>query len=311
MIRNLIFFVSAFGILALVVGSARADLSAYEALQQTQGTLNFQYAFEGASDATRLADGSSNGYTLQNTTGSAGAGTGVTSYVPGFDGSSQAYRPGFSAANYQQGTGLNTVSTAVTISQTVTVEAVVLMDDFVAATTPGSGTAYILSARPQPNNNRAYFLRQGSPTGDDRVFTTLGDTFADQVDIYNPYTVGDWYYIAMTADITGANSDVTVYGANLSQGETTLSPLASDNSLFQGDWSGTSQVGIGNFLNGSQEFLQGAIDNVALYNSLLSQPTLQGHLDAIYAPSAVPEPTSGLVCGLLGTVLAFRRRRLA
>ena len=102
-----------------------------------------------------------------------------------------------------------------------------------------------------------------------------------------------------------AQTSVTWYYANLSLGETSLSMAGPDTTLFQGDWTGASQIGVGNFLNGSQEFLEGNIDNAALINEALDQATLQTHLDAIY----IPEPGTLGLLALAGGIVGLLRRR--
>jgi hypothetical protein len=266
------------------------------------GSLELLYNFEGADDSARLADSSANGYTLQRLNGADGGDINNIQFVVGFDGVSQAYQPSFDTSNYRIGAGLNTISTAVSISQTITVETVFQLDSYAAVS--GTVSAYLLSARPAPSNGRAYFMRQLET---DRLASTMGDTFGDQLDIISPYNEGDWYYVAMVASYNSGANQTTVdfYGANLSASETTLNLLASDSALFQGDWSGTGQVGVGNFLNGTQEYLQGRIDNVALFNELLDPSTLQEHLDALY----IPEPTTLSLLGLGSLALVMRRRR--
>ena len=288
--------------MATAIPSAQASLVNLEALQSANSSLEFQYAFEGADDSTRLADGSGNGYTLQRLNGADGGDVNDIQFLPGFGGASQAYRPASDATNYRIGAGLNSISTTIPISSTVTVESVVQMDAYTLSNSNGS---YVLSARPQPANGRAYFLRQ--LTGPDRLATTLGDTFGD-LGGNIAYSAGDWYYLAMVAsyDSGGNQSTVSWYYANLSAGETSLTAIGPDNTLFQGDWTGDAQIGIGNFLNGTQEYMQGSVDNIALYNSNLDEATLQSHLEAIYVPEPATLSLLALAVGLLAVV---RRQR--
>lgn len=297
--KSVLLFGIATIVAALCVPRVQATLADLETLQQANANLEFLYAFEGADDSTRLADSGSNGYTLQRTTGADGGDTSAIQFVSGFDGSSQAYRPSTDPANYRIGAGLNSIATNVLISQTVTIETVVQLDAYTLSNGNGS---YILSARPQPSNGRAYFLRQ-MPAGS--VVSTLGDTFGDQ-GLNLAYAADDWYYLAMVASYDNGANQTTVswYYANLSQADTGLTS-ATDDTLFQGDWSGTGQIGVGNFINGAQEFLEGNIDNVALYNELLDAGTLQDHLDSIYI---IPEPATMTLLSV-GGLMAFAVRR--
>lgn len=291
---------------ALLCPAAKAAVSDLEALQQANAGLVFQYGFEGSDDATRLADTSGNGYTLQRTVGTDGGDVNNIQFVPGFGGVGQAYQPSYDTSDYRIGAGLNTVSTSVPISDNVTVETVFQLDSYQAVT--GTVSAYMVDARPQPDNGRAYFLRQMND-GSDRVTSTLGDTFGDTPPVLS-YTPGDWYYLAMAASYDSGANQTTVnwYFADLTAGDTSLTAVM-DNTTFQGIWSGTGQVGIGNFLNGSQEFLQGRLDNVALTDGLLSESDIQTRLNAIYIP-VVPEPATLGLCALAGGFLfLFRRKR--
>jgi hypothetical protein len=140
-----------------------------------------------------------------------------------------------------------------------------------------------------------------------RITSTFGDNNNDRPTVMD-YTPGDWYYFAVVASYdSGANqTTVSWYGADLTLGES-LSLYATDNTTFQGDWSGTSQVGIGNFLNGTQEYLQGLVDNVALTDGLLSQSDIEARLSALYVP--VPEPTTWGLCAFAGGLLVLFRRK--
>jgi hypothetical protein len=293
----------------MVAPAAQATLADLEALQSGNANLLFQYRFEGSDDSARLADTSGNGYALQRVAGSVGGDVNNILFVPGFDGVSQAYQPSFDTTSYQTGAGLNTISTTVPIGSSVTVEAVIQLNDFMQPADNTTG-AYILSARPQPSNGRAYFLRQLDDTGD-RITSTLGNTFGDVPPVLS-YTPNDWYYLAFVADYDSMADQTTItwYAANLSDGESSLSLLATDNTTFQGAWNGDAQVGIGNFLNGTQEYMQGRLDSIALTSALLPQSELQNRLDALLIP--VPEPSTYALLGFVGGLaLLFRRLRRA
>ena len=286
--------------LGATVQSVDANVADMEALQASNPNLEFQYGFEGSDDTTRLADGSGNGYALQRVAGGSGGDVNDIGFVSGYDGSSQAYRPATDVTDYKTGAGLNSISTNIQISTTVTIEAVLQMDAYSLSNGNGS---YILSARPQPANGRAYFLRQ-MPDG--TIASTLGDTFGD-LGLNLSYVADDWYYLTMVASYDGGANQTSVswYYANLSNGDTALTDGGTDSELFQGDWSGGAQVGLGCFLNGGQEFLDGNIDSLSLTNEELTQETLQSHLDAL----VIPEPASVAMIAVGGCLLAAARRR--
>lgn len=276
--------------LMLSVGAANlanAAVADLEALQGANPNLEFQYGFEGTDDGSRLADGSGNGWTLQRRTGADGGDPNAIGFVPGFEAGSQAYEPVFDAAGRRVGAGLNTISDQVPVAANITAEAVLQLDSYVPQADNEFGS-YALSARPQPGNGRAYFLRQMVESGTDgRITSTFGDTFADAPAVLS-YTAGDWYYLAVSASYNSGANQTTAnwYLANLSAGETSLTVI-SNNTLFQGVYDGVSQIGIGNFVNGTQEFMDGRIETIALTNEVLSQSQLQSHLDALLSTGGV------------------------
>lgn len=287
------FFPGAAGCLAasaLLSPLSPAAIEDLEILQRSHAELVFQYGFEGNDDASRLADLSGHGHGLRRVAGSNGGDTDDIGFPTGFRGQGQAYQPAFSTSSHQIGAGLQT-SSPVELPDTVTVEAVVQLDAF-QMPSGGSG-GYILSARPS-GKERAYFLRQlGS--GENRITSTFGDNFGDAPQV-GDYVPGDWYYLAVSAEYDSGSNHTTVhwYGANLSQDQASLSHLASDSTSFEGDWTGSSSVGVGSFLNGSQEFLEGRIDSVAMTSSVLTAAELQGRLDALLGGIA-PEPGDDVI----------------
>ena len=285
----------------LLTPRAQASLANLEALQSANANLLDQYTFEGTSDATRLADTGSAANDLVRAAGADGGDVNNIQFVTGFDGVSQAYQPSFVAR--RNGAGLVSTGTT-TLPASITAEAVFQLDTFVPETS--GDVSYLFSAR--SSAGRAYFMLQAAdPTS--RVTTTFGDTFSDRPAVLD-YVPGDWYYMAVVAQYdSGANATtVDVYGADLSANEAMLTHLLSDSTTFQGDWTGDTALGVGNFNNGTQEYLQGRLDNVALTGEALSAGELQSRLDALYV--AVPEPATlglGVLAG--GLLLLFRRKR--
>jgi glucose/arabinose dehydrogenase len=289
-----------FAALLLASAVANASVADLEAIQRAHAALRFQYGFEGSDDATRLADGSGNGHTLQRVAGqSAGSVDGIA-FVAGYEGASQAYRPAFSTSGHMIGAGLATVAANVPLGPAVTVETVIKFDPYSPAA--GGAGSYLLCARPA-GKQRAYFLRQ-LDTPVDRISSTFGDNLADTPAVLS-YTPDRWYYLALTASYSAATNLTTVnwYGANLNEGLAPLIHLGSDNSSFTGDWTGNSQVGVGCFLNGRQEYLQGAIDSIALTNATLTPGELQTRLDSLLWGGSEPVAADDMVeVGVSGAV---------
>jgi autotransporter-associated beta strand protein len=278
--RKLMSALAGAALCALIVPTANAGLADFESIQSSNPGLLFQYRFEGSGDASRLADWGTNGLTLQRVVGAGGGNVNDIQFVTGFDGVSQAYQPSFSLGAANIGAGLNTIST-VPYGTNVTIEAIVQMDDYTEPT-GNSGGVYILSARNAANTaHRAYFLKQ-RPINE--VATTLGDNNSDSLAFVSPYTVGNWYYVAMTAEYdSGGNvTTVNLYRADLSTAQATIEHVLTDNTTFTGPWAGTSQFGIGAFFGGNTQFMQGRIDNVALTGGILSSNDFQTRLDALY-----------------------------
>ncbi len=276
------------GILSVVLlggtraGATVADL---EALRLLDADLLFQYAFEGADDTTRLADDGPGGYDLQRVAGGSGGSVDDIGFVAGYQagvGGTTAYQPAFDLSDRQAGAGLCSIASDIPLGSEVTLEAVVRLDPYQAVSGTTNG-GYLLAARGSGDAaGRAYLLRQGGGNAD-VIGTTLGDSFADYVTA--PYDGGDWYYLALVAsrDAGGDLTTATLHGANLSDSETLLSVLYSDATTFEGPWDGPTRVGVGCFLNGAQEYFQGAIDSIALTNRALAPEALQDRLDTLLA----------------------------
>ncbi|HHY87182.1 MAG TPA: PEP-CTERM sorting domain-containing protein [Verrucomicrobia bacterium] len=291
-----------FGVAVLSVApAARATLADLELLQAAHPNLLHLYKFEGIDDTTRLADSGPAGLNLVREGGADGGDVNDIMFVPGFDGISQAYQPSYQPGARRVGAGLIT-SGATTVPGTVTAEAVFQLDEF--APQAAGDVSYILSARPA--SGRAYFMMQ-TDTPANRVTTTFGDTFSDRPAVFD-YVAGDWYYLAVVAQYDSMANQTTVdwYFANLSGGDPTLTHLV-DSTTFQGDWTGSSVLGIGVFNNGTQEFLQGRIDNLALTGAALSEQDLQARLNALL----IPEPSAFALVALAGGMLFVARRKRA
>ena len=241
-------------------------------------------------------------------------------YEPGFKGIGQAYRPYYvdSASSSTAGAGLT--GSGFTSPSQFTIEAIVKAD----AKTTGSAVNYIFQTR--PGSDRGYFLIQDedgiAPSSVGGLGSIIGSNFGD-VAIGGEYDADEtWMFIAATIDLSpAATANVDIYSAVLDPNAPPPAPtLTVSGKMFNtanpDALSGSTGVfGVGGFAvdrNGdstaeaSQEWFQGAIDYIAIYDGLLSGSDLADHLAARY----VPEPSSlalaaGLAC-LLGLV---RRRR--
>lgn len=221
-------------------------------------------------------------------------------YEEGFLGG-QAYRPFYVDASASSTAGAGLTGSDFTTPALMTIEAVLRAN----GKTTGSAVNYIVQTR--PGSDRGYFLIQDEPAaaGAGAVGSVVGNNFGD-LGLADYPTAGDWLFVALALDLTSPGTAVgDLYVANLSDGETTPS-LAVAGKVWNTDSPntlvGTSGIfGIGNFAidregdgvaEASQEWFQGAIENVAIYASLLTPAELQSHLDALLETCPSP-PASG------------------
>ncbi|QDU59109.1 PEP-CTERM sorting domain-containing protein [Aeoliella mucimassa] len=257
-------------------------------------------------------------------------------FEPGYMGVGQAFRPYYvdSSQSSTAGAGLTgkiTIDDNGTPDDTgddiitdgfaspnqFTIETIVRVD----AKTTGSAVNYIFQTR--PGSDRGYYLIQdednvgaGSTGG---VGSIIGNNFGD-VGIGAEYdTEGTWLYYAAVIDLTSTPGQAVadVYAADLSAGETIPTLILNDRTWNSADPSALAGVpgifGIGGFAidrdgdgiaEASQEWFQGAIDYIAIYDGLLTADDLAVNLEG----RRVPEPTSLVLLALGATLWAGARR---
>jgi len=236
-------------------------------------------------------------------------------YEPGYNGIGQAYRPYYVDPSQSSTAGAGLTGSGFTSPSQFTIETIIKVD----AKTSGSAVNYLFQTR--PGSDRGYYLIQdednvgGGAIGG--VGSIIGNNFGD-VGIAGEYDASEtWLYVAVVIDHTPvAMTSADVYVANLSDGETTPTLVLNDRTWNTADAleGATGIFGIGNFAidrdadtiaEASQEWFQGAIDYVAIYDTLLGQAELDQNL----AARLVPEPSSLSLAGLAGLALLRRRRR--
>lgn len=247
-------------------------------------------------------------------------------YEAGFDGS-QAYRPQSTVANStfaaeilaQRRSGAGLYSPNFTTPTMLTVETVIKPGKY--NDVAGGSLHYVLQTR--PGQGRGYYLAQQEPDGSrgpaGSLVAAIGNPFtplAGRPRIVGDHADGDWYYVAATYDLSGTNAVVSSWFANLSQG----GPLVqSQNGFVFGEGIGTGLVGanglagVGLFIRPgttvlAQEFFNGAVDNLTIYNSKLSASDVLQHYRALTIPG-VPEPGTLSLLVLGCGALATARRR--
>jgi len=271
--------------------TARAAITDLQNTVSANANLIRHYTFEGASDAERRQD-------KKGSLDMSEVGGGTLTYAAsGFDATTDAIDVA--------GKALNTTGTDMTFPTTLTVEALMRPDGTTAQ-------GYVVMAGDLEGSfRRGYFLYQGSPPTSDNndITTTIGDNeAADAVTLVETLTAGHWYYVANTYSKSGTQTTINTHIADLTAGETTLTkvtktvtgiyPADAELSIGALDWSGGAPL----------ELFDGAIDEVALYGSVLDTATLQGHLDQILIPE--PSTFSMAALGLLSLgLVGWRRRR--
>ncbi|MCA8927295.1 MAG: hypothetical protein KDC18_04445 [Alphaproteobacteria bacterium] len=285
------------------------------------------WSFEGASNATRHQDsaGSADLHAVagEGNVGGVPGNVADIGYEAGFNGG-QAYRPSYvdPAQSSTAGAALVSNTGLFTSPNRFTIEAVVRADQ----KTTGSAVNYIFQTR--PNADRGYFLVQDEAVGASQIGSIIGNNFSDGATADTYLGDGVWLYVAAAIDLvtTPGQASADIYFANLSTGDTLLTQVANDrtwNTANPSTLAGTPGIfGIGAFAidrNGddiaeaAQEFFQGAIDSVAIYDTLLDGTALQGNLTALLEPAAPPvseaAPLALLATGGLALAGLARRRQ--
>jgi hypothetical protein len=252
-----------------------------QTLVSAEPSLSHYYTFEGMTTADRLKDKVAGGAGLSVVaygTGSTtiGAANGVRFDGPSFDGQTTAlmsYNNGLGMGS--GGAGLSTVA-SIALPTTLTVEAIVR--PLAAPLEEGYGVSTRAAA-----NNRGYFIAQ--PNGTNNLITAIGDNYAaSSRNLVTSYTPGQWYYVANTYTISGGNTTVNGYVANLSKREALTQVV--NNVTVTGTYGASSPLAIGlaDFTPAGyslQRAFQGQLDEVALYNTALSQSTIAQHLQQL------------------------------
>ena len=264
---------------ALFAGSAFGTVADYNSFVQSHSDTIICYDFEGTSAAQQQQNkaGTTNASLndLVEVTLRDGGGEGNITYTPGFDATSTAFVP------YGEGTYVGKVFSTgnpLPLTNTVSYEAIIRQNtsgwEYLVASFNKSGVYY-----------RGYFTVQD---GNDDLTAKFGSgEFNTSFGLID--SVGDWCYVAVSAnyDSSWNETDYTVYSANLTDGDTTLSSV--------------SDIGVGSFLTGTafgigglsvngiapneyyQEASNAQMDQVVFYNGVKDAAFFQANLDRILA----------------------------
>ncbi|QNN23247.1 LamG domain-containing protein [Planctomycetales bacterium ZRK34] len=259
--------------LTLIVTSASAGTAELRALVTAEAGLQHLYSFEGATDIERRQD-AQGGVDLSAFAGGTGSTANIV-YQSGFDGQATVLKP--EALGALDGAGLRSTAN-VNWADTMTVESIFRADGF-------SGNQYIVAGPGTGDGGRGYWLYT-QPNKVRYAVGNAGGLDAASTDIA-ALTTGHWYYSATTYTKDGSgNVTINSYLADLSAHQTALTQVVTNDTRAASPYGAAAEIGVGMFSGGNQEFFNGQIDEVAVYNSALSQSSLQAHLDGYYTFSA-------------------------
>ena len=299
--------------LAIYALPASADVADMRAEVSADSNLIHHYTFEGATDSERLADKVSGGADLSVIgygTGSAtiGAANGIKFTGVTFDDSTVSLTTYREGVNTTGGAGLSTVSD-VALPTSLTVEAIIRPLDAYTGYDIGHAVMTHLGGQ------RGYFITSmdGGVDGD-KLATVVGSSSAKTPT--GSFTSGDWYYVANTYSVSGGNTTITSYMANITLGETTLTKVL-DGYVSAGVYGTPAPLGVG-LADLSKQYagtafehclaFNGQIDEVALYGTALGEAKIESHFEAL---KAVPEPGTLVLMafGGLGLVVGYIWRK--
>ncbi|NBW96543.1 MAG: hypothetical protein EBR28_07375, partial [Planctomycetia bacterium] len=268
--------------------------------------LAYRWSFEGGTAADRLVNsGTGANATLQAVAyGSEGSAAKIA-YGLGIDETTVAMSPqrlGRLAAN--AGGALLATTGTVAIPTAFTVEALVRPD----LMETGGSIGYAVMAGGATTNNRGYFVVNQEGTSSDSTATIIGDSIsqADNVgQTIAAFVPGHWYYVANTYTVSGSQTTINSYVADLTAGQTAVTQAVA-NQVASGKPLTAAQMAIGGyFVSGTaQEAWSGSIDEVSLFGRVLSGTEVQARLDSLYqAPAQVSwsAAASGTAVGGSGT----------
>ena len=236
--------------------------------------LIHHYTFEGSTLEEKLRD-RRGGLDLSEVVMFDGRGGGALNpAAQGFDASTAAVAPyrGYPEGN-STGVGLQSQGPFTPPPQ-FTVE---LLLNF-AGTPEGNGTISVAVSTREDDRSCGFFV----VAVDRGQLVHLMDGMAPWTESDAELIPGEWYYVASTFAAGDGTTTVNSYVANLTRGQSKLT-WAVKNQVARGV-PAASRLGIGKGFNATVAHAypwSGALDEVAIYNTVLDPDTLQGHLEAI------------------------------
>ncbi len=255
---------------------------------RSEAALLYQWSFEGATPGELLRNsGTGAGGGLQALAYGSEGTTAAIVYGMGLDETSTAMSPQRLGRLSSTAGGAALATTgSITLPSSYTVEALVRPE----LLETGGSIGYAVNAGGQATNNRGYFVVQQEDVTGDSLSTIIGDslTQADNKATFAPvFAPGRWYYVASTYTVSGSQTTISSYLADLTAGQRQVSRVITSQTA-SGTPLATARMAIGGFLSGTamQEAWAGSIDEVSVFGRTLSLADVQGRLDALYRTPA-------------------------
>ena len=155
-----------------------------------------------------------------------------------------------------------------------------------AGSPEGNGTISVAVSTRDNERNCGFFV----VAVDHGQLVHLMDGLAPWVESEVEFTPGEWYYVASTFSSGESTTTINSYVANLTRGQSRLTCVVKDQ--VAPGVPAASYLGIGNGFNATVAHAypwSGALDEVAIYNTVLDLTTLQEHLEAILGRPTLKE----------------------
>jgi hypothetical protein len=255
---------------------------------RSEPALLYQWSFEGTTPADLLRNsGTAAGGSLQPLAYGSEGSTAAIAYGLGLDETSTALSPQrLGRLSTTAGGAALATTGSITLPASYTVEALVRPELLEA----GGSIGYAVNAGGQATNNRSYFVVQQEGAPGDSLSTIIGDSLTqadNKATFAAAFEPGRWYYVASTYTVSGSQTTISSYVADLTAGQRQVS-RAITSQVASGTPLSTARMAIGGFLSGTalQEAWAGSIDEVSVFGRTLSLADVQARVDALYAAPA-------------------------
>jgi chondroitin AC lyase len=286
--------------------AARTYTSQLRDVARSDPALLYQWSFEGTTAADQLRNsGTGVGGGLQALAYGTAGSTAAIGYGMGLDESTTAMSPQRLGRLSSTAGGAALATTgSVTLPSAYTVEALVRPE----LLETGGSIGYAVNAGGQATNNRSYFVVQQEGSAGDSLSTIIGDSISqadNKATFAATFETGRWYYVASTYAVSGSQTTINTYVADLTAGQQQVTRAISSQ-VASGVPLTTARMALGGFLSGTamQEAWAGSLDEVSVFGRTLSLADVQSRVDALYrAPTQVAwsGATTGTAIGGSGT----------